>query len=247
MAARQDPPALLRILHVDEHIIAINKPPGLLAAPGRGDTVDAPTLLRNTPELSDNPAVRIVHRIDRDASGVLLYARTLAAQRSLVAQFTRRQVRKTYLAIVSGYVLDDGEIDRNLTFDRRRQRVRVVTARGRRAITRYRILERLAGNTAVECEPLTGRTHQIRVHMAWAGHPLTVDPLYGGGRNVLLSFYKPDYRPSKRREERPLIERLTLHARRIELNHPVTGERFTVEADVPKDMTATIRQLARLV
>ena len=113
-------------------------------------------------------------------------------------------------------------------------------------MTRYRILERLPGNTLLECRPLTGRQHQIRVHLAAIGHPLTVDPQYGGGESVLLSRYKSDYRPSSRRPERPLIERLTLHAARITFEHPHRGQPVTYESPIPRDLQATLRQLGRL-
>ncbi len=106
--------------------------------------------------------------------------------------------------------------------------------------------QHVAGTTLLECRPLTGRRHQIRVHLAAAGHPLTVDPLYGGGQSVLLSHYKPGYRPSRRHDERPLINRLTLHAARLTIEHPRSGERMTFEAPLPKDLRATINQLARL-
>ncbi len=244
--AHRRPPALT-ILHLDEQIIAVNKPSGMLSTAGRsGDPVVVETL-REMPELGDNGAVRVVHRLDRDATGVLLCARTLEAQRNLVRQFSQRQVEKVYLALVNGCVLEDGEVALNLIFNRHRNRIEATTRRGKTSLTRYSVAQRLAGNTLLECRPVTGRTHQIRAHLAAIGYPLTVDPLYGGGQAVLLSSLKADYRASKRHPERPLIERLTLHAARISFAHPTTGERLTLEAPLPKDMRATINQLARLV
>lgn len=161
-------------------------------------------------------------------------------------QFADRSVAKVYLALVTGYVEADGEIDIPLAPDRRGQRVIPARiGRAKEAITQYRIVQRLAGNTLLECRPLTGRLHQIRAHLAAIGHPLTVDPLYGGGQFVLLSRFKAGYRPSKRRDERPLIGRLTLHAARLTFTHPATSARVTVEAPLPKDLRATINQLAR--
>ncbi len=237
----------LDILYHDAALVAVNKPSGVLSAPGRGSEPTVADLLRGRAELADNRALRIVQRLDLGASGVLVYARTLAAQRELVRQFSQRRVEKLYLALVQGYVTEDGEVDLALTYSRRSQRVEASSRRGRPSVTRYRIRERVAGNTLLECRPLTGRTHQIRAHMAGIGHPLTVDPLYGGGQNVLLSNYKSDYRPSRRREERPLIDRLTLHALRLRVFHPTTGEELVIEAPVPKDLRATVTQLARLV
>ena len=235
------------ILHLDHDLVAVDKPPGLLSAPGRGGAATVADVLRESVELGKNRALRIVHRIDRDASGVLVYARTLPAQRGLVRQFARREVEKVYLALVTGYVAGDGEISLGLVFDKRKNRVQAAKARGQAALTRYRVLQRVAGNTLLECRPVTGRTHQIRAHLAAIGHPLSVDPLYGGGQAVLLSHYKADYRPSRRREERPLVERLTLHAARVRLRHPTTGASLTLEAPLPKDLRATLNQLGRLV
>lgn len=228
--------------------MVVNKPPGLLSAPGRGsESGDAMSLLRGRAELAENPVVRLVHRLDRDASGVMVYARTRDAQRNLVRQFAERQVEKVYQAIVGGYLREDGEADWPLAYDRRRNTVRVVSGRGKSARTVYRVLQRLAGHTLVECRPLTGRTHQIRVHMATLGHPLAVDPQYGGAESVHLSHFKGDYRASKKHPERPLIDRLPLHAAELRFRHPATGASEVHSAPLPKDMRATISQLGRLV
>jgi len=240
---RKDP----TILHVDDALVVIDKPAGVLSAPGRGPEPTAMELLRDRPELAENQSLRVVHRLDCDASGVLLVARTLEAQRGLVSQFTHRRVHKIYHALVSGYVEQDGEVDLNVVYDRRRNRVGTSTSRGKPAGTHYRVLQRVAGHTLLECRPITGRTHQIRAHMAAIGHPLGVDPLYGGGQAIFLSRYKPGYRASRGRTERPLIERLTLHAFQITFEHPVTGESQTIEAPWPKDFRATLTQLGRLV
>jgi 23S rRNA-/tRNA-specific pseudouridylate synthase len=158
-----------------------------------------------------------------------------------------RQVEKVYQALVGGYVEGDGEIDLPILYDKRSARyVTTWRARGKPALTRYRVAQRVAGNTLVECRPVTGRTHQIRVHFAAIDHPLTVDPTYGGGKEVLLSQYKPGYHQGTRHAERPLIDRLTLHAWRIGFEHPGSGERVTYESPLPKDMRVTIRQLGRL-
>jgi len=254
--ARVRPPKL-EILHVDEHLIVVNKPPGVLAAPGRGKLPWVGDIVRAMPGFAPNEPIRIVHRIDRDASGVVIYARTADAQRALVRQFAARQVDKLYYALVSGYVHSaaratdqpapefDGEINRPLRFDKRRARM-VARGGGKPALTRYRILQRLPGNTWLECRPVTGRTHQIRVHMAAIGHPLSVDPLYGGGEQILLSFFKRGYRPSTRHAERPLIDRLTLHSARIAFVHPGSGQIAIYEAPLPKDLRATLNQLGRL-
>ncbi len=235
------------ILHCDDALVVVNKPPGVLSTPGRGASDDVRTLLRGQGGIGPDETLRVVHRLDAEASGVLVFARTLAAQRALVEQFANRSVEKTYLVLVSGYVPGPGDVDLALTFDRRRNRVRAHPTRGKPSLTRFRLAQRLPGNTLLECQLVTGRKHQIRAHMAAIGYPLTVDPLYGGGDAVLLSNYKPDYRPSARRPERPLIDRLTLHAARIAFDHPVSGVRVRFAAPLPKDFQATIRQLERLM
>lgn len=238
-------PVAPEVLYQDEHLLAINKPAHMLSAAGRGNTPTLADWMRTNAGMKGEP-FRIVHRLDRDASGVILFARTLAAQRKLVAQFSGREVDKVYLAIVSGFVEEDGEVDLHLGYDRRRHHMSVVKpGRGKAAKTLYKVVQRLAGNTLIEVRPVTGRTHQIRVHMAAIGHPLTVDPDYGGGTAVLLSNFKPRYRHSGRHAERPLIERLTLHAQRIAFKHPADGRAMEIEAPLPKDLRAAIRQLER--
>lgn len=244
--ARRDKPELT-ILYADDALVVVDKPAGVLSAPGRGKEPAVADLLRENPDFGPRAPFRIVHRLDRDASGVLLLARTLTAQRSLVAQFAQREVQKMYLALVNGFVTDDGSVDLNIALDRRRQRMKASRGRGQTALTHYAIRERVVGNTLLECRPVTGRTHQIRVHMAAIGHPLSVDPVYGGAERLMLSDYKRDYRPSRRHPERPLIARLTLHATELKFTHPDTGVPMTLAAPEPKDLRATLSQLRRLM
>jgi len=224
----------------------IDKPSGVLSVPGRGEAPFVAQILREMGTIRPNEELRVVHRLDRGASGVMVLARTLDAQRNLSAQWHARTVEKTYLALVSGRMENAGEIDLPLYVDRDKGRVKVDRRRGKPSVTRYRVIERLAGQTVLECVPVTGRLHQIRVHLAAIEHPLLVDTLYGGSRCVRLSTYKAGYRPKRDGVERPLIERLTLHALRIRFQHPSSAADVTFEASIPKDLRATINQLRRV-
>ena len=204
------PPASVELLHVDESIVVACKPPGLLAVPGRGaDKADC--LSARVQSLFDDALV--VHRLDMATSGLMLFARGPAVQRSLSAAFESRQVEKRYTAIVAGWVEEDTfTIALPLAADwpqRPRQRVDVET--GKPATTHVRVLHRDAGASrcTVELVPVTGRTHQLRVHLAAQGHPIVGDALYGG----------------------PGHERMLLHAAELAFSHPATGEacRFVSE------------------
>jgi RluA family pseudouridine synthase len=234
------------LIYLDEYLVAVDKPAGFVSGPGRGDEPSVTEWLRGRPELGANPVLRVVQRLDREASGVLLYARTLPAQRQLVAAFAERRVEQVYQALVSGQVAADGEVNLRLGFNRKRNRVVTVSSGGKSALTRYRVVQRLPGHTLLECQPVTGRLQQIRAHLAAIGHPLSIDPLYGGGDALYLSHYKADYHPSRRRDERPLMARLTLHALRLTFPHPSSGTSFTLVAPLPKDFRATLAQLGRL-
>ena len=139
-------------------------------------------------------------------------------------------VAAVFIALVSGIVEADGEMDHKLYFDKRSGRLKASRCQGDPALTRYLVRERVAGNTLLECRPDALRHEQVRLHLTAIGHPLTVDPEFGGGRAVLLSNYKPGYRPNKRCEERPLVERLTLHVESLTLEDPRHGQRRTFSA-----------------
>jgi RluA family pseudouridine synthase len=233
-----------RVIHADEHVLVVDKPAGVVTISARGE-LSVPDVLRAQRLVPPDEPFRIAHRLDKEASGVLLCARTVEAQRSLTAQFTDRRIEKVYLALVQGYVSDDGEIDLPLRPNRSNTRVR-AGPRGKPCVTRYRVLERLTGYTLLECRPLTGRLHQVRAHLAAIGAPLAVDRIYGGAREILLSQLKPDYRPNRRRAELPLIDRLTLHAARVTFEHPDGSGPVTFESPLPKDFRATLNQLRRL-
>lgn len=233
------------ILYEDEHLLVINKPAGVLVVPDRSGKGGLLRTLRQQLELTDDQDLRLVHRIDRETTGVLLLARSLDMQRALVDQFQSRKVSKTYLALVTGQpATDGGTVDQRIAKSGKAGVMRIDPT-GKRAITKWRVKQRFYGYCLLECRPVTGRTHQIRVHLQHIALPLVVDPVYGGTEGLLLSQIKMSYKHSTRKEERPLISRLTLHAAALRFTHPITGQEMTVEAPVPKDLATAIRQLEK--
>jgi 23S rRNA pseudouridine1911/1915/1917 synthase len=236
------------ILHQDDQIFVIDKPAGLLSAPerdGSGETIL--TQLTHQVSLDPKEQLRLVHRLDRDTSGVMIVARTREAQSHLTTQFMERTINKTYLAIVRGCPEEvSGQIHAPIAEKKAGQpRVQIHMSRGRPAATHWTLVERFVGFALLRCKPLTGRQHQIRIHMQLAGMPLAVDELYGSSEGILLSSFKANYKPNRNEEERPLISRLTLHAESIDFDHPSTGQRMRFEAPPPKDFRATLNQLRR--
>jgi 23S rRNA pseudouridine955/2504/2580 synthase/23S rRNA pseudouridine1911/1915/1917 synthase len=241
----------LEILLEDTDVVAINKPAGLAAIPGRDD--QDTVLERLSRQLgipctgSADPRLRVVHRLDKDTSGVLLMAKNIAAQRALCAQFLKGEIAKEYLAIVHGRPpAGEGIIDKPIGPSPSSPKVMAILKTGRPSVTTWRLEKRLGPFALVRCFPKTGRTHQIRVHMKSIGLPLAVDPLYNprGEPGIFLSKLKSDYRPS-RHEERPLIGRLTLHAENITFRHPA-GHLAELECPSPKDFRAAVMQLGKL-
>ncbi len=235
----------ITILHQDEDVLVVNKPAGVLVIPDRAGRGGILRLLRQKLGLSAEQDLRLVHRIDRDTSGVLLIARHIDAQRAVVEQFQKRKVIKKYLALVTGQPAGDaGTIDQRIAESGQAGRYRVDPA-GKRAITKWWVLQRFAGYCLLECRPVTGRTHQIRVHLQHISLPLAVDPVYGGGESLLLSQFKPGYKRSTRKPESPLLRRLSLHAQSLRFAHPRTGEVVKVEAPLPGDLARALRQLQK--
>jgi RluA family pseudouridine synthase len=242
------------ILYEDEHVIAIDKPPHLACEPDRWDRSRGHLLDSLTAQLaerSDPPSLRIVHRLDRDTSGVMLVAKTLQAERELRTGFDEHRIQKVYSALVEGdFSLRDGEsevIDLPLGPDSRRSGHVVVRPDGKSARTEVQVDRRFRGFTLLRCRPLTGRTHQIRVHLSTQGFPLVVDPLYGRRKAFALSEFKSGYRKKPGRVEPALIDRLSLHASQI--TFPVVGESersVSVDAPLPRDFARVLKQLAKV-
>ncbi len=220
----------LDIVYEDAHLIVINKPAGLTVHPGPGhpDSTLVNAILAHCPDLGAiNGDIRpgIVHRLDKDTSGIIVVAKNQRAQQSLSQQFKERSIEKRYVALAAGRIKrDDGTITTALGRDPRNRKKISVLVGGRPSITAYKALQRFKEATLVEVTPKTGRTHQIRAHMASIGHPLVGDGLYGGGTKVL--------------------QRQFLHAAKLTFTHPATGQRMTFEAKLPEDLDHVLAQQA---
>jgi 23S rRNA pseudouridine1911/1915/1917 synthase len=221
----------VRVVHADDALVVIDKPVGLVVHPGAGNRSGTlqNALLNLFPELAVLPRAGLVHRLDKDTSGLLLVARTIESQTALVAALERRAIRRTYQALCQGVLTGGGTIDAPIGRHRRERTKMAVVEGGRRARTHYRVVERFRAHTHVEVELETGRTHQIRVHMAHIRAPLLGDPTYGG---------RPRLPPSPSEELRLALQgfhRQALHASRLALTHPGSGEAMTFTSPLPPD------------
>ncbi len=221
----------LDVRYEDKHLLVINKPAGLVVHPAAGnrDGTLQNALLHYDAGLAALPRAGIVHRLDKDTSGLMVVARQLSAHKSLVEQLQARSVHREYLALVQAQVTASGHVDAPIgRHPRDRLRMAVVES-GKPAVTHYRVLERFPAHTLVEARLETGRTHQIRVHMAYIHHPLVGDPLYGG------RFRLPAGASEALAEVLRKFRRQALHARRLEFIHPASGEPVGWEAELPVD------------
>lgn len=229
----------LAVLHEDADVFVLDKPAGLVVHPGAGNHSGTLVngLLHRDHALAALPRAGIVHRLDKDTSGVMVVARTLQAHAALVAQLSARAVHRQYLAIVVGALVSGGTA--NAAIDRHpRDRLRMaVRDDGRDAITHYRLRERFRAHTALECRLETGRTHQIRVHMAHLRHPIVGDALYGGPLKL------PKAASEELVAELRGFRRQALHAETLEFRHPLSGEPLCCSAPVPQDMQELMRLL----
>jgi 23S rRNA pseudouridine1911/1915/1917 synthase len=226
-------PLPLAVVHEDDTIIIVDKPAGIVVHPGAGNRRGtlANALVHHAPALAGLPRAGIVHRLDKDTSGLLVVAKTLAAQTDLVRQLAARAVRREYLALVHGKVAADGGVDAPIGRHPTARTRMAITARGKPARTRFRVLERFANATLLAVTLETGRTHQIRVHMRALGHPLVGDPTYG--------------KRTGSRDDDPLARfpRQALHATRLGLVHPASGRPCEWRAPAPADLRGLLAQL----
>ena len=223
----------LDVIYEDETLLVLNKPAGMVVHPALGHAggtlVNA--VLAHCPQVAEvGPPDRagIVHRLDKDTSGLILIAKDEATRAALQRQFKRRQVIKTYLALVEDQVQPrEGIVEAPLGRDKRQRKKMAVVRRGREARTTYRTIRRFARHTLLEVRPHTGRTHQVRVHLAWLGYPVVGDTVYG------------------RRRQRLLKSRHFLHAAQLRFTHPATGEEVEFKAPLPAELSAVLDQLGR--
>mgnify|MGYP000935035218 CR=1 FL=1 len=233
------------LLYSDEHIAVFDKPTGMLVIPDRYDPT-LPVLLLDVRD-QYGPEASNAHRIDKDTTGLVVFGLTADACKSLGKQFEERTTCKTYTAVVRGIPRTmEGTIDAPLAPDRQIPGLMRVNKKGKQATTNWKVLEGFrSGWSLLELQPQTGRTHQIRVHLANIGCPIACDPLYGNAAPLMLSSIRKGYKRKKNEPERPLIARTALHAGSIAFDHPATGERVEFTAPLPHDMEVALNMLRK--
>lgn len=224
-------PIPLDVIHEDEYLLLVNKPAGMVVhpAPGHPDGTLVNALLAHCPDIADvgrRDRAGLVHRLDKGTSGLLVVAKSDSALRALQKQFKRREVAKTYLALVEGRIQPpEGIIEVPIGRDTRNRQRMAAVPDGKYARTRYHAVEVFEDHALLEVHPYTGRTHQVRVHLSWLGYPVVGDAVYG------------------RRRQRSLRERHFLHASRLGFTHPATGEEVAFQAPLPVELSALLRKL----
>jgi 23S rRNA pseudouridine955/2504/2580 synthase/23S rRNA pseudouridine1911/1915/1917 synthase len=231
------------IVFENEDFIAVNKSAGMLTIPDRHDE----TQLSLYKILSQQYGkIFIVHRLDRDTSGLVLFAKNETSHKYLSQLFEKRNIEKIYLGIVRGSLPDKtGSINEPIAEHPFHKGEMTINKKGKPSLTEYKVLEDHGIYSAVQFNIHSGRTHQIRVHMKFAGHPIACDPVYGDGKPILLSSFKKKYKLSREdEEERPLLNRLALHSHQLNFKdaHKIM---HTLEAPVPKDIKALLQQLKK--
>ena len=232
----------LDIVYQDDEILVLNKPAGLVVHPAAGHAhgtlVNA--LLAHAPELASLPRGGIVHRLDKETSGIMVVARSLSAHHSLVDQLQARSVSREYCAVCVGALTGGGTIDQPIgRHPKQRKKMAVLAVGGKPAITHYRVMQRFGHHTHIAVNLETGRTHQIRVHMAYRHNPLIGDPVYGGRPRI------PRGASDELIETLRSFRRQALHARVLGLEHPATGETMRFECPIPADIAHLLAVLER--
>ena len=227
----------------NDDFVAVNKPAGLLTIPDRHDETQLSLYKILTQQYGK---IFIVHRLDRETSGVVLFAKNEIPHKYLSQLFEQRKIEKIYLGIIRGSLsVKKGSVDEPIAEHPLHKGVMTVSKKGKPSITGYEVMEDYGIYSLVRFTIQSGRTHQIRVHMKFAGHPIACDPVYGDGKPVLLSSFKRKYKLSLHdEEERPLINRLALHSHRL-IFTDAYAKKHALEAPLPKDMNALLQQLKK--
>lgn len=229
----------LPIVYEDDDILIINKPVGMVVHPAAGNQNNtmANALLDYLPQLAQLPRAGLIHRLDKDTSGLLIVAKTLTAQTHLVAELQARHIHREYVAIVNGVLISGGTVDEPIARHAKHRQRRAVSAGGKPAVTHYRIIERFAAHTLLKVILETGRTHQIRVHLSHIGHPLLGDKTYGA-RPILPKNASDDLIQAIRH-----FKHQALHAKRLAFIHPVSKKAMEFQAPIPESLTTLIEYL----
>ncbi|KTD59226.1 23S rRNA pseudouridine(1911/1915/1917) synthase RluD [Legionella shakespearei] len=229
----------LDVIFEDNEVLVLNKPAGLVVHPGAGNRehtlVNA--LLHHAPQLQHLPRAGIIHRLDKDTTGLLIVAKSLTAHTSLIRQMQARDIQRNYITLVLGHVISGGTIDTGFGRHPRNRLKMAVTGQGRQAITHYMVNRQYQDYTLLDVSLMTGRTHQIRVHMAHINHPVVGDPLYNGRMRI------PVHASDELRTLIQQFKRQALHACSITFYHPKTDEELTFEAPLPDDFKLLLNTL----
>lgn len=223
----------LDIRYEDDYLLILNKPAGLVVHPAAGNWSGTlmNALLAHNDHQNELPRAGIVHRLDKDTTGLMMVAKDLKAHHALVEALQEREISREYQALVCGELISGGTIEGNIgRHSRDRKKMTVLEEGGKHAITHYRIEERMAKHTLLRVHLETGRTHQIRVHMSWKHHPLVGDKTYGGRLRIPSGLGETKCNALRH------FPRQALHAAKLSLDHPITGEPLSVEAEMPEDM-----------
>ena len=234
-------PMALNIVFEDDCLIIVNKPANVVVHPasGHGDGTLLNGLLHHHNALQQLPRAGIVHRLDKDTTGLMVVAKTLRSHTALVNQMQAREISREYEAVVQGVLTGGGTVDVALGRHPVNRKKRAVVETGQRAVSHYRVIKRYRSHTHLEVKLDTGRTHQIRVHMAYLNHPIVGDPMYGGRQRVPAACSSELINCLKN------FKRQALHARRLALHHPDSGESMSWESATPPDMVGLIRELTK--
>lgn len=222
----------LKVLYEDDFIIAVNKPSGITTIPGN----DQPRSQSLAGEIEEycGRKIFVVHRLDRETSGVIIFAKTPEAHRNINLQFDQRKVEKHYIALVEGKcIFDEKEINIPLSKSKSRSKKPALASKGIEAITRIKVFKRFANYTLLEVIPVTGRRHQIRLHLKAIGHPLAYDRLYGNKESLTM-----DTVTGRQGDENIVLDRMPLHSKSISFMHPDTGKMIAIVAGLLEDMAA---------